>query len=263
MLTVPFSSGAVSAQVESGEMRTYRDMLTRALVPRFVVLEASVNPLPLAGVVIRKNAENLYDRTKVTPSLNLVRAVTAGFEEPYALSLFLGKVVDFAPGAKTLRRRKKGYVGYLASAGNYHIMENLLIPDNWLEVEAKIKGDLMTDARKMSWSFRAGRKFHANREVTGLFYLGLRRDRIDFEKTPLSFLLSSGIEYRADFSSRNFKPIGHFVMLHKNLPVGRRKLAFSLGIGYLWSARDKYSGSLAQRRRSPESQVLLRPNLKF
>jgi len=45
----PFSSGATEAPVEKGEMKTYLDMLVRAFVPRFMVLEASANPMPLLG----------------------------------------------------------------------------------------------------------------------------------------------------------------------------------------------------------------------
>lgn len=262
-ITVPFSKGAADADAGKSEIHTYRDMLTRALVPRFMVLEVSVNPLPLAGVLIRECAENFYQDMQLSPTLNLVEALTAGFEEPYALALFLGKVIDFDQGKKSLARSKKGYIGYLASAGNYHIMNSLLIPDNWLEAEWKIKGDQKTESRRMSWSFRGGAKFHSNREVLDVYYIGIRRTRTDFAKSKYSFLLSSAIEYRVDFSHKNFKPVSHYVLVEKNFPLSRRKWIFSIGIGYLWKGPDKYSGSLALQRRKNEEQILLRPNLRF
>ena len=261
--TLPFSSGAAEAPVEKGEIVTYRDMLVRAFVPRFMVIEASVNPMPLTGAAIRQASESFYHKAQVSPSLNLIDAVTAGFEEPYALSVFLGKVVDFAPNAATLRRRKRGFVGYLVSAGNYNIMNSLLIPDNWLETEWKIKGDQETEKRKMSWSFRGGRKFHGNRDIADTYYVGIRRDRVDFENTLLSFFLSSAIDYRADFKSTNLRPISHYVLAEKNFPSTKHRWAFSVGVGYLWIGQDKYTGALAQRRQPAESQILFRPNVKF
>ena len=264
-MTVAFSSEAAGGQGELGELKTYRGMLDRALVPRFLVLEASVNPLPITGVVIRNAINEAYRRASVTPSLNLVDAVTAGFEEPYALSLFLGKVIDFDPGRKTLKRRRRGYVGYLLSGGNFHIMESIMVPDNWLEAEAKVKGDLVSEKRKMSWSLRVGQKSHSNRDVADTYYFGVRRDRIDYEKTPLSLLLSAGFDYRVDFSKTDFRSLSHFVLVEKNLPFksGQKALTFSLGFGFQWLSREKYGGALAGRRTRPESRIMIRPNVKF
>lgn len=262
-LYVPFTRKAVEEKVERGEWGTYQDMLRKALLPRYMVLEASVNPLPVLGAFIRKQSETFYQRAQWTDNMNVIEAVTAGFEEPYALSLFLGKVIDFDPGKKSLRRSRKGYVGYLASAGNYHLMDSLFIADNWLELEGKIKGDQETDERKMSWSFRGGGKFHNHPEILDTYYIGIRRSRTDFKKSRFSFLLSSGIDYRVDFDRRTFKPIRHYFLLEKNFPLTKRKWTFSIGLGYLFQGQDKYSGSLAARRRKSESQILIRPNLKF
>lgn len=263
-MTVAFSSGADAAHHDT-ELSTYRAMTQKALIPRFAILEASVNPLPLVGVAYRAASEDLYRRAKVTPSLNWIDAGTTGFEEPYAFALFLGNVTDFSRGLKTKGHKRKGYVGYLTSFGNFHIMESLLVPDNWVESEGKIKGDLVTEKRKMSFSFRVGGKFHANREVTDTLYFGIRRDRIDYEKTALSALLSSGLMYRADFRSGDLKAISHFLLLEKNYPFvyQARKLTFSMGVGYQWLSEEKYTGSLAARRLRPEARFLLRPNVKF
>ena len=265
-MTVPFSTGAASAEI-GDEMRGYWDMAKLGFVPQFVILEASVNPLPLAGVAFRNSFGGAYRRAKVTPSLNIVEAVATGFEEPYAFSLFLGNVLDFSGGRKQATgHKRKGYVGYLVNTGNYHIMESLLIPDNWVETEVKIKGDLVTESRKMSWSFRGGAKSHSHRDITDTFYFGLRRDRIDYVKTPWSRLLSAGIDYRADFRRTDFKPTSHFVMIEKNFPfttASQKKRTFSLGFGFQWLSRDKYIGEQGARRQRPESRIMIRPNLKF
>lgn len=263
-LNIPFKAQSADNRGGEEEMKTYREMLRlKSWLPGFLVVEGSVNPLPAAGVVVRKNTENFYQKAQATRDLNLIEAVTAGFQEPYALALFLGQIIDFAPGEKNLKRSKKGYVGYLASAGNYHILDSMLIADNWLELEAKIKGDLGNLRRKMSWSFRVGAKLHHHPEILDTYYIGLRRNRIDYEKTPLSFILSSAIEYRLDFDRENLRAAGHYVLLEKNMPLAKQQMAFSIGLGYLWQSREKYSGDLANRRRGSLSQILIRPNLKF
>jgi len=262
-LTLPFVDEGVRKGSEATESHTYLDLLSQGFLPRFMVLEWSVNPMPLAGWLIRKNFPKFYQEAQFGENSNLVEAGTAGFEEPYALALFLGNVVDFSGGGSSLGRSRKGYLGYLASMGNYHLMNNLMIVDNWLEVEGKIKGDQKTDARKMSFSFRGGRKFHNNREILDTYYIGLRRSRIDYKKTRYSWLLSSSVEYRADFSFESLKPVRHFVLMEKNIPIPKRRWALSLGVGYLWRGKKKYSGELARRRRAADSQFLLRPNLRF
>ena len=262
--TVPFVKGAEEGDVEAGEAATYRGMLTRALVPRYMVLEASLNPLPLAGAGVRSLSESAYQKLQIEPSINLLEAVTAGFEEPWALSMFLGKVIDFQKGAKTIvGRAQKGYTGYLFSVGNEHLMNCLMIPDKWLEAEWKVKGDESTERRKMSWSFRGGTKLHESRDIANTFYVGLRRSRVDFQPGPWSWLTSSAFEYKMDVNARTLRPIEHFILVEKNFPLPRGKMVFSLGLGYQWIGQDKYSGSLALRRRPNETQVLLRPNLKF
>ncbi|MBI5240546.1 MAG: hypothetical protein HY926_08745 [Elusimicrobia bacterium] len=262
-MTLPFTAGADERDVEKAELKTYRDMFARALVPRFLVLEASVNPLPLAGVLIRRHASSFYEDTQLSPSTNLVKSLTAGFDEPWALTAFLGKVIDYSQGRKVVGHRQRGYVGYLATYGNTHILVNQLIPDHWVEAEAKVKGDQTTDNRRMKWSFRFGTKRHGNREILDTYYIGLRRDRTDFKKTRWSWLLSTALEYRIDFDHRDFQPVKHYLMAEKNWPLGRRKVVLSVGVGYLRRDAGNYLGGLAVRHGLAEEQLLLRPNLKF
>lgn len=261
--TVPFEKNSDEVDVEKGELSTYGEMLTRSLVPRFMVIEASVNPLPLAGAAVRDRSESAYQKLQLGDSFNLLESATAGFEEPYALSIFLGKVIDFSKGTKTLGRAQKGYVGYLISGGNYHIMNLLVIPDNWVEAEWKVKGDVHSQGKNMSWSFRGGAKLHDNPDIQNTLYVGIRRDRTDFLPMQWAWLLSTSFEYRLDVSARNFQPLSHFVLLEKNFPARGKKWTFSMGVGYLWIGQDKYSGELALRRRNVDSQFLFRPNLKF
>lgn len=80
---------------ENPEEDIYEELLRRALVPRFLFLEASINPLPYLGVYIKKNHRGFYDNAELSGSFNWIKALTAGFEEPWAASVLLGNVVDF------------------------------------------------------------------------------------------------------------------------------------------------------------------------
>jgi hypothetical protein len=257
-LYLPLTRRPTPTLGEAGELRVYATLLARALVPSFVVLEASVNPMPSAGLLLRR-WDGLYQGAQLTPGLNLVRSLTAGFEEPVAVSIFLGNVVRFAvPGRDDVRGR--GYVGLVVSGGLWHITDNIAVRDDWLELELKLKGDRIAEVAKLSWSFRAGAKLHGNSEVRDVAFVGLRRSRLDADDDHF-LTANSGIEYRFDLSLRG-QPLRHSLVVDKKLPLGRRKVALVLGVGVLWESSAAYRGALGERR-GDRLQLLLRPNVQW
>jgi hypothetical protein len=176
--------------------------------------------------------------------------------------VFVGDVVDFnLPGQRNAKR--KGYIGYLVSAGNYHIKSNTLVQDDWREAEAKIKGDKKTDERKLSWSFRAGAKFHGNPYIADIVYLAFRRSRTDYHPSTSSLFNNSGFEYTLDLSSRTLQAMRHYLTVDKKWPVPGRGIAFSFAIGLIWESSKKYTGPLAVGTNGSEWQLILRPNIEF
>ncbi|MBU2574049.1 MAG: hypothetical protein KKH28_08250 [Elusimicrobia bacterium] len=247
----------------ASELELYRKLVKKFYLPRTAVLEASINPLPYAGTLIREHQPNFYRRAEVSKNLNLVEAVTAGFEEPWALSLFFGNVITFDSINKSFQGKRTGYSGILINAGNRHIQHNKLIRDNWFEVEGKLKGEQYLQDRKLRWSFRTGLKTHANSHIADSFYLGFRRSRTDFGSAKNFWLNNSGFEYVADFSQRNLGPIRHFFLVEKKFPFGKRK-TFSLGAGFIWTSGKKYTGKLADKNSGRSNfQFMIRPNLEF
>jgi len=247
---------------EKSEKDLYLSLLSRAYAPRFLVIEGSVNPLPYAGTFIRDRHENFYENAQTTGSFNWVQAVTAGFEEPYAVSLFLGNVVDFSipedKGSKGI-----GYSGLLYSRGTYHIRNNTLIRDDWWEMEWKVKGDRKTQDRKLGWSFRFGAKLHENPNITDIYYLSFRRSRLDYRPKNDSFFNNSGFEYTMDIEKGTFTPIRHYFFVDKKWPFENKKMAFSLATGFVWESSRKYSGDLAANHTGSQTQIILRPNIEF
>lgn len=242
---------------ERGELEIYGALLRETLSPRFLVLEASVNPLPCAGVALRRE-HGFYRNAQLGSDLNLVRVVTSGFEEPWAVSAFFGNVASYdVRGGRDVQGH--GYLGLVVSAGLQHIHDNAMVKDPWVELELKLKGDREAPEKNLSWSFRAGVKLHGDHEVTDLAYVALRRSRIDFVGGP-PLVANAGAEWRLDLSLQG-RPIRQLFLVDKKWPVPGRRFAFALGAGVLWTGGKAYTGSLAEETR--RWQLLLRPNLQF
>lgn len=250
---------------EKNEWEIYKTLFKKSFLPRFMVMETSINPAPYFGTIVKQEAQNFYQSMKVTKNLNLVQAVTAGFEEPWAYSLFLGDVVDFTTKNQMGESKGKGYLGTLISMGNFHIKDNLLVHDEWLEMEGKMKGDNFTTDRTMKWSFRGGLKFHRNVDIADTLYLSFRRSRIDFKRRGggYFFIENSGFEYTFHIAQKDFSAVRHYFAIDKKVPVPKYKLALTMAIGFVWSSDRKYSGSLKTITDSDPLQILLRPNIEF
>lgn len=248
---------------EQTESEIYRTLLSRAaLFPHFLVLEASVNPMPYFGTYLKEHNRDFYEQARISGSFNWVKALTAGFEEPYAASILAGNVANFyIPGGKDTRGI--GYSGYLFSFGNYHIKDNELVQDRWREFEWKMKGDRKSPYEKLSWSFRIGAKLHDNSDITDIVYLSFRRSRVDYKPEESSLFNNSGFEYSYDMDRRTFRAIRHYFYVDKKWPFEERKAAIALALGFVWESAQKYTGTLAAGREKDDVQFIIRPNLEF
>jgi len=261
-LAIALTKDPIPSFGERDEGELYRFLLSHSIIPRFLYLEASVNPMPYLGVSVKKHQTSLYEDAELTDSFNIIKSLTAGFEEPWALSLFAGTVVDFdIPGREDTHG--KGYSGYLLSAGNYHIKDNTLIKDEWREFEWKVKGDRKSPERKLNWSFRVGAKLHGNPDITDIIYLSIRRSRVDYRSERDSIFNNSGFEYTYDMNRRGLHAIRHYFFIDKKWPDPESRMAFALAVGFVWESADKYSGDLKAGRTSDEFQLILRPNIEF
>lgn len=258
---------------EESEFNVYKNLMLSSLVPQQAIFEASVNPLPVAGVLVRENANELYQRSQLGgESFNLIRAATNGFQEPYALSLFLGNVVRYTPHRRTQAEKEKnrqsgyqsslGYVGYVISYGSHHIKDNEMFADNWVELEWKIKGDQLFTLLKLQWAFKLGVKMHQNENIADVFFIGIKRDRLDYLADAWDFLANSGYDLRVDFKTTDFKPARVAFEINKKWPM-KEALAFTLALGFLWQSESLYAGPLDNYPGGENFQVLLRPNIQF
>src|SRR5262245_50107256 len=188
-LYVPLSADPFPDGGRLEELDVYKQLLERSWRPNVVAFEASVYPMPIAGVWLRKEHLDFYDRA---PSL--IQAVTAGFQEPWAISAFFGSQMKFTRPEEGERGTNRGYLGYLVSAGTKHIKSNVLIADDWLELEWKLKGERFFREERLDWSFRAGGRYNSNRDIADTLHIGLRRSNLDFKSPVLSWLDNSRID---------------------------------------------------------------------
>ena len=243
------------------EENLYRRLLSSTLLPQFMLIEASINPLPILGVYIKKNHPEFYDDSEVFGNVNLVQAITEGFEEPYALSLFFGSVVQYTRTGIKTKSKNKGYMGYLFSVGDQHIRNNELVDDQWYELEWKIKGDLDFDNRILSWSFRIGGKNHDHSEIADVVYISLRRNHFNSIINGWSWINNSDMEYRMELDNTTGDLVQQQIIFTKKWalhPDDKKALSFGLGVV---QEKNKYTGSLAVDQE--EYRLIIRSNFQF
>jgi hypothetical protein len=266
----------IDSEKESG---IYSYLIRNFLHPRFGLVEISLNPLPVAGVILKREARGFYDNSEFFKSerdpnapdgqstgINFIKALTVGFPEPGALSFFLGNVGNFTDGPEANAEiTGKGYSGFLLSIGNYHILNNLLIADYWGESEMKLKGDDIKKSRKMSWSFRVGSKAHSHPEIKNTLYLSIKRDRVDFSKGKgglwAFFYENSEMEGRVDLNY-DLEPANYLLLGGKKFPADSGNWAFSLSVGVLRQTLAGYKGDL-QNQVDEGWSLVIRPNVVF
>ncbi len=261
-LNIPLDGSPIPHVADRSEVEVYSRLWLDSLVPRFMVLEAAVMPMPLLGIALKEYTGDFYKTADIGRNQNVISWITAGFEEPYAISVFFGNMVKFdKPGEKQLSSNK-GYMGYLLSYSNQHIINNVMIPDNALEAEWKMKGERDFKDEKLSWSFRLGAKVHENRDIKNTFYIGFRRSNLDFRVNPFEFLRNSTFNVRWDIGSKNGDLLRQEYVLGKTFPIKSWRVALKLDIGLIWEDPARYTGSLRQIGDS-NFTVVLRPNIQF
>lgn len=267
--TFAFTQKPIPKEKVKHEALYYWHMIKNLYMPRFVLLEASAYPLPVSGVYLKKYGSKFYENAEISEGFNLIKAITEGFPEPYAGSLFLGNVANFVSGENN-EIVGKGYSGLLFSFGDRHIVDNIMVKDWWLETEIKLKGSDLRERHSLSWSYGIGTKFHFNNEIRDIIYLSIKRNRIDYKKPDVNpfigfFIYDSTQELKLNFDIREFYK-GRITMASflfgKNFSFGSGKVTFSLGIGFIYIFMSGYSGQLEENIDRSWS-ILIRPNLSF
>ncbi len=260
---IPLTETPIPTISSDSELEIYRKLIKGSLIPRYMVLEASVYPLPVLGTYLKSHTPHLYNAGQIgSTGVNIIESATTGFQEPYAVSAFFGNVAKLKRPGDTRPGSNLGYSGYLFSAGTKHIKDNVLVSDNWYEVEWKIKGRLEYPDEKMSWGFRIGAKMHANHDVVNVMYLGIHRSNMDFRFPFLSWIKNSELDVKLHFSQQGGRIVRQEYLVGKKFPMPSRGYTPTLDFGAVWSSPYEYAGALRTRHTSLWTLVF-RPSLEF
>jgi hypothetical protein len=131
-LDIPLTSKPIPTITSDSEGVIYRNLIEGSTIPRYMLLEASVYPMPLLGTYLKTHTPGLYNQGQIGHSgINIFESATAGFQEPWAISAFFGNIARLVRPGETRTGSNLGYTGYLISAGSKHIKNNVLVADNW------------------------------------------------------------------------------------------------------------------------------------
>ena len=260
---VPLGDKPVPTITSDSETVIYRDLIENSLIPRYMVLEASVYPVAWASSYIKEHSPRLYRQGEIGHSgINLFESATADFQEPWAVSAFFGNVAKLNRPGEKRQGDNYGYTGYLFSAGNRHIRNNTFIADDWYEFEWKIKGKIDYPDEKLFWSFRAGARFNTNKNVNDVTYICLHRSNLDLRYPILAWLENANYELRMHFLQHGAEMVRLELIAGKKMPKAGWSFTPTLDIGFVWTSPNEYSGALREQRANSITLVF-RPSLDF
>jgi hypothetical protein len=260
---IPLTSKPIMTIRSDNEAAIYSKLIQGSAIPRYMVLEASVYPLPILGTYLKKHNPGFYKDGEIGHSgFNLIESFTAGFQEPWAVSAFFGNVAKLERPGESRSGSNYGYTGYLISGGTKHIKDNVLISDKWYEMEWKIKGKLNYADEKLDWSFRFGGKFNANPYITDVVYLGIHRSNLDYRAPFLSELKNVSVDLKVAMAQHNAQIVRSELIFGKKYPVTEKGFSPTLDVGFVWDSPNEYTGPLRDRNHSTLT-FLLRPSIEF
>lgn len=262
-LYAPLTSTPIPTITSDNETEIYSKLIEGSAIPRYMLLEASVYPMPVLGTYLKSHTPGFYDQGEIGHSgINIFESVTAGFQEPWAVSAFFGNIAKLVRPGETRRGSNLGYTGYLVSAGSKHIKDNVMISDTWYELEWKIKGKRDYPNDKLQWSFRVGGKFHDNPEVTDVVYASIHRSNLDANSPFLHWIKNTEFDLKLHFSQNDGQLVRGELIAGKKYPLASKDYTPTLSAGFVWSSPHEYSGALLNRDKNLVTLVL-RPSIEF
>ncbi|MFM2397049.1 MAG: hypothetical protein RLZZ144_299 [Pseudomonadota bacterium] len=263
-LNIPLTDKPIPTIRSNKESVILEQLIEGSFTPRFMLIEASIYPMPILGTYLKSNQPQLYQNGQVAnTNLNIIESATAGFQEPWAVSLFLGNIAKLVRPGDPRIGSNIGYTGYLFSGGQQHIKNNVLIDDSWFELEWKIKGKLDYANEKLGWSFRAGAKYHQNPGISDVVYVSLFRSSLNAQWPILAWLNNSSFNIKTHFTQDTLKFVRQEIIIGKKVPIWSwNRFTPTVETGLIWSSPDEYRDLL---RDSPNAMLtfIFRPSIEF
>ncbi len=135
---IPLTDKPIPTITSNNEAVIYRELIKGSLIPRYMVLEASVYPVPWGSTYLKTHSPNTYRQFEIgNTGLNLLESATVGFQEPWAVSAFFGNIAKLVRPGETRVGNNYGYTGYLFSAGNRHIKSNTFVAGRLVRIRVE------------------------------------------------------------------------------------------------------------------------------
>lgn len=262
-VNIPLTGKPIPTITSDSEAVIYRDLIAGSAIPRYMLLEASIYPMPILGTYMKKHTAGFYKQGQIGNSgINIFDSATAGFQEPWAVSAFFGNIAKLERPGEKRSGSNMGYTGYLISGGVKHIKNNVLISDDWYELEWKVKGKLNYPNEKMNWSFRVGLTYHSNPDITDVKYFNIHRSNLDHREPFLRWLKNSAFDLKVQLSQHGSHMVRSEFIFGKKYPIAGKSYSPTLDIGLVWESPQEYAGSLRDRSNSTLT-LLFRPSIEF
>lgn len=259
----PLTNEPIPTITSDSEIEILGKLVQGSAIPRYMLLEASVYPMPVMGTYLKRNETDFYNNGRIGNSgVNFFQSATAGFQEPWAVSAFFGNIATLVRPGETRKGNNFGYTGYLVSAGSKHIKDNEFIDDNWYELEWKIKGKRNFPKDKMQWSFRVGGKFHDNPDITNVVYVAINRSNLNSRFPFLSWINNAVVDLKVHYSQLNGQLIRAEAIVGKKYPLEDKSYTPNLRLGIVWSSPNEYTGILFSPNKS-QLTLVIRPSIEF
>ncbi|MES1981851.1 MAG: hypothetical protein V4443_05175 [Pseudomonadota bacterium] len=260
---IPLTRLPIPTITSDSEIEIYSKLIEGSLIPRYMLLEASVYPMPVLGTYLKTHTPGFYRQGQLgTGGINFFDSATAGFQEPWAVSAFFGNIATLERPGEARDGVNLGYTGYLISAGSQHIKDNTLVADPWYELEWKIKGKRDYADEKLGWSFRVGGKFHANPDITDVLYFSVHRSNLNARFPLISWLNNTNVEFKSHFSTHGGQIVREELIVGKKFPAAGWRYTPTLDVGLVWRSPDEYAGVLRDSQSSTLTLVF-RPSIEF
>ncbi len=260
---------------QGNEAEIYSRLGRQLLLPKYVLFQITGYPLSAISSYYETDRYVSYQKFTFFDDINILRSIGAGFEEPYAFSLFLGNVLllAYSDGTETkLKQSGSALAGFLISHGRHQIYNNIYLHDSWYQIELMLIGNLKEpNKRRISWNFRIGAKLHQNDFIRDTITMAIERNHTDWQFKGWSFAKNSVFKYAAHVPSptptNKFPATSQLISYGKKFPVTllQKKVFFILALGAKWEWIRWYDHSLNRFDENATSQLtfLIQPNIEF
>lgn len=252
---------------EDDEFGLYRQLLKRSIKPGHVLLEITGYPLASfsASMEERKNEE--YHKFDIGENFNLLKSLSAGQQEPWSVSLFLGQLATFwdLDENDDLIVSATGVSGLVLTGGLYQLFDNSFVKSNWYRLEWKVKGGGSSGANKQSWDLKTGYRNYGLSEISNTITIALKRKKT--EKSRLDWrvfhnsMTSIEFELPVTGTKEGFSRI--YGAYGKYFPFLKKLVAIELGV--LFENRREYDSAKEKFAAEKEGfwEIFVKPVVLF